>query len=65
MEIHEKEIETRKIDGYSVTLFTYGKFRIDFPNGDFTWEKLSDDIDWDDIERCFAEIELHIGRVGF
>ena len=56
--MNEKEIEKRRVDGYNVTLFEYGRFRIDFPNGDYTWEKLADDIDWDDTERCFEEIEL-------
>ena len=54
----ETEIEKRTIDGSSVTLFSFGKYRIDFPNGDYRWEKLADDIDWDDKEKCFEEIEL-------
>ena len=47
----------KKIDGYKVSLGAWGKYMVGNPeNGKFTWRKLPDEMDWDNVDECWEQI---------
>lgn len=53
-------METREIDGYKVTLYEDGKYRVEGKNGDWIDEQLHDEVDFSNSEECWEMIEHEI-----
>lgn len=55
-----KKMETKEIDGYKVTLYKYGKYRVEGKDGKWLEEQLDDEVDFDNLSECWEMIQHEI-----
>ena len=57
----EKTENGREIDGYRVSLSAWGKYLVEnSKNGKYVWRKLPDEVNWENVDECWEQIEHDI-----